>query len=150
MIKASGALFVLFIAFDFLPASAAEIRPFSTDGCTSYREGTQRDPSQWAHCCYEHDLQYWVGGTRDDRKQADREFLRCVADTGARLEAKIMYWAVRAGGRPFYPTPFRWGYGWPYPRGYKALSVSERDSVEAALHDLVKNKQNQYLHPASF
>jgi hypothetical protein len=36
---------------------------------------------------------------------------------------------VFVGGTPFLPTPFRWGYGWPYPRGYGALSSEEEAQV---------------------
>jgi hypothetical protein len=32
---------------------------------------------------------------------------------------------VFVGGTPFLPTPFRWGYGWPYFRGYGVLSTEE-------------------------
>lgn len=38
---------------------------------------------------------------------------------------------VRVGGTPYLPTMFRWGYGWPYPRGYKALTDEERQQIEA-------------------
>jgi hypothetical protein len=32
---------------------------------------------------------------------------------------------VRIGGTPYLPTRFRWGYGWPWPRGYRALTPAE-------------------------
>jgi len=38
---------------------------------------------------------------------------------------------VRVGGSPFFPTSFRWGYGWPYPRFYGDLSFDERRQIEA-------------------
>jgi len=37
---------------------------------------------------------------------------------------------VRVGGTPYLPTRFRWGYGWPWPRGYRALTDIERQQVE--------------------
>ena len=37
---------------------------------------------------------------------------------------------VRVGGTPYLPTPFRWGYGWPYPRFYKELSEKETEMIE--------------------
>jgi hypothetical protein len=37
-----------------------------------------------------------------------------------------MYRGVRAGGTPYLPTPYRWGYGWRYLRGYKALTEAEK------------------------
>jgi hypothetical protein len=42
---------------------------------------------------------------------------------------------VRVGGSPYWPTRFRWGYGWPWPRGYRALTPAERDQIQKALRD---------------
>jgi len=36
---------------------------------------------------------------------------------------------VRVGGMPYLPTPYRWGYGWPYPRLYGELSATEKEMV---------------------
>lgn len=33
---------------------------------------------------------------------------------------------VGLGGSPYFPTDFRWGYGWSYVRGYKALTDEEK------------------------
>jgi hypothetical protein len=30
-----------------------------------------------------------------------------------RVIGDLMYFAVRAGGKPCSPFPWRWGYGWP-------------------------------------
>ena len=32
-----------------------------------------------------------------------------------------MYIGVRIGGPPWYPVPFRWGYGWDWPHGYDCV-----------------------------
>lgn len=32
-------------------------------------------------------------------------------------------------GGPYYITSYRWGYGWPYGRGYTPLSAPERDAL---------------------
>ena len=45
--------------------------------------------------------------------------------------AAIMLAGVRVGASPYWPTRFRWGYGWPYFRGYKPLSTSEKRAVKA-------------------
>ena len=44
-----------------------------------------------------------------------------------------MYEAVRTGGRPYFPTWYRWGYGWPLGRGYKELTEEEVKLVEQKL-----------------
>lgn len=86
--------------------------PFTTDGCTLSPDCT------WQSCCVEHDIVYWCGGSENERRQADERFRTCVADNGGRRTASLMYWAVRVGGSPWLPVWWRWGYGWPWPRGY--------------------------------
>ena len=91
----------------------------------------------WHQCCLTHDRLYWVGVTKNgykERKHADAELRRCVQTKGAELApelaqkyqlqeeeikrgftlaSKLMYSAVRLGGRPCSGLPWRWGYGWP-------------------------------------
>ncbi len=90
----------------------------------------------WQHCCVNHDKAYWQGPAGDGfnlRKQADRELKQCVLATGRKKSlarqkdvdfnqilfdnafeqvASQMYRAVRIGGGPCSPFPWRWGYGW--------------------------------------
>ena len=47
--------------------------------------------------------------------------------------AALMLAGVRVGGSPFWPTEFRWGYGWPWPRFYGPLDAEEKALVEDAL-----------------
>lgn len=42
---------------------------------------------------------------------------------------------VRIGGSPYFPTPFRWGYGWAYSRGYAPLTELELKTVERVLSE---------------
>ena len=44
-----------------------------------------------------------------------------------------MYDAVRVGGEPYFPTWYRWGYGWPIGRGYQKISQQEQLLVQAKL-----------------
>ena len=44
-----------------------------------------------------------------------------------------MYEAVRVGGEPYFPTWYRWGYGWPIGRGYKKLTEKEMVMVKLKL-----------------
>lgn len=34
---------------------------------------------------------------------------------------------VRVGGSPYWPTKFRWGYGWSYPHGYTEVQNSNHE-----------------------
>lgn len=86
---------------------------FTTDGCTLWPDGT------WQVCCVEHDMVYWCGGNGTERRVADEQFRRCMAEHGGgALEDTAMYWGVRIGGHPWLPTYWRWGYGWPWPHDY--------------------------------
>ena len=81
-----------------------------------------------------HDLAYWRGGTEEERNQADLAFKACVLKkTGNAELAEIMYQAVRIGGSPYFPTWYRWGYGWPVGRGYQKLSEEESLLVDQKL-----------------
>jgi hypothetical protein len=117
-------------------ASAGELRPFTTDGCSVFPEGTPEQQSLWAECCISHDLAYWKGGTYDERLAADRELESCVTQLGEPKIAKLMLAGVRVGGSPYLPTSYRWGYGWPYQRGYQALKESELDQVSRQIENL--------------
>jgi hypothetical protein len=48
----------------------------------------------------------------------------------------LMLQGVRAGGSPSLRTPFRWGYGWPFGRGYQALTKEELAQVKQQLETL--------------
>ncbi len=117
------------------PLHASEIRPFESDGCSAFPDGTPQQQELWLGCCRAHDLAYWRGGTASEREAADLELRECVASLGEPEIADVMLAGVRAGGTPYLPTRFRWGYGWPYPRGYKALTREELEQIEAATED---------------
>lgn len=96
-----------------------------------------KDQPPWQDCCVAHDRLYWRGATKNGyqkRQAADLKLQICVIKTGERLAprleqqykipkatiesifsttADIMYTAVRLGGKPCTPFPWRWGYGWP-------------------------------------
>lgn len=82
---------------------------FKSDGCSCWPDG------DWLECCVTHDLLYWMGGTRQERKNADLELKKCVTGTGHPVVGQAMFIGVRIGGVWWLPTPFRWGFGWDYP-----------------------------------
>jgi hypothetical protein len=112
---------------------SAELKPFTTDGCSAFPDGTLDQKSLWIECCIRHDLAYWKGGTYDERLAADKSLETCVSKVGEPEIAQLMLAGVRVGGSPYFPTTYRWGYGWPYPRGYKALSRDESLEVQQML-----------------
>lgn len=104
--------------------------PFTSDGCSAFPDGTLTEQTLWLECCTAHDLAYWQGGNYQERLAADRELLQCVRRAGEPGVAMMMLVGVRIGGTPYLPTHFRWGYGWPYPRGYRALSKEEKAQLD--------------------
>ncbi|WP_226642210.1 FAD-binding oxidoreductase [Microbulbifer variabilis] len=122
--------FSLLFLFYAMPLFAVEIESFHSDGCSIFPDGTLDQNDLWLDCCHAHDFAYWKGGSYAQREEADRNLEICVAKTGEREVALIMLVGVRVGGTPFLPTPFRWGYGWPYLRGYKALTEEELKAIE--------------------
>jgi hypothetical protein len=111
------------------------IAPFTTDGCSMFPNGTLDRNSLWLDCCIAHDFAYWQGGTYQQRLAADKRLRDCVAGTGALFTAEIMLEGVRLGGSPFFPTTYRWGYGWPWLRGYKQLNPSELEQIQRTLRE---------------
>jgi hypothetical protein len=92
-------------------------RTFVTDACTLWPDASFTGTG-WQQCCVEHDIAYWCGGTRVQRRTADRELLQCVsAEYGAWMGA-IMWTGTRVGGHPLFPAYWRWGYGHDYPLGF--------------------------------
>ncbi|MDG1138799.1 MAG: hypothetical protein P8N49_04695 [Opitutales bacterium] len=119
-----------------------ELSAFTSDGCSLFMDGTFEQPELWKECCHLHDLAYWRGGTREEREQADLTFRNCVEKKTKNSHlALLMYQAVRAGGKPHFPTWYRWGYGWPLGRGYKALTPDEEKMVEARLREFRQRKK---------
>ncbi len=118
------------------PAIAGDLKPFATDGCSLWIDGPPDRPNLWRHCCVAHDLAYWIGGTRAQRKQADIVLKQCIKDAQQPLIADPTYHGVRLGGGPYWPSTYRWGYGWDYfsadrlwPRGYKTPSAAEQTQI---------------------
>jgi hypothetical protein len=111
-------------------ATTDSLKPFESDGCSAFPEGTNKQNELWLSCCQQHDFSYWKGGSYAERLDADLKLKQCVSAVGQEAIANLMMAGVRVGGSPFFPTSFRWGYGWPYPRMYGELSAEEIEQVK--------------------
>jgi len=109
---------------------ADKLKPFTSDGCSAFPNGTFNQQKLWLNCCIRHDYDYWQGGSYKQRIIADKALKQCVAKVGKPKIASLMLAGVRVGGTPFLPTEFRWGYGWPYPRFYAVLTSKELAQVK--------------------
>jgi hypothetical protein len=117
--------------------NAESLQDFRSDGCSQFPDGTWTQQDLWCSCCITHDIAYWQGGSRKQKKQADQALRKCVLEkTGNQLLADTMYYGVTLGGSPIFPTWYRWGYGWYYGRGYQSLYAYEKQ--------LVREKLQQY------
>ncbi|WP_076420455.1 hypothetical protein [Colwellia sp. UCD-KL20] len=121
-------LFLVLISFS--SAGADTLKPFVSDGCSAFPDGTFQQQALWLSCCQKHDFDYWKGGTFEQRMASDLELKLCVTQVGKPKIAMLMLSGVRVGGTPYLPTSFRWGYGWPYPKGYGELTLKELAQVE--------------------
>lgn len=113
-------------------------------------DGVPGAPLQWRHCCVAHDKDYWLGGTEAERHASDQRIAQCITASAAPILADWVHGNVRWGGSPFWPTRYRWGFGWPYfdatlPRGYKTPDAHEQQQIEALLPAADKLLQ-QELH----
>jgi len=129
--KITCSLFLLSILSLACCCTDSKLKDFKSDGCSMFPDSSFFSDTTWCECCYEHDLVYWRGGTKQERKTADMELKDCIiSTTGSRMLARMMYIGVRCGGSPRFPMWYRWGYGWNYGRGYKSLTSEESDIVE--------------------
>lgn len=110
--------------------SSSNIKPFASDGCSSFPDGTFKQGELWLQCCVAHDVAYWKGGTYNERLVADQELRMCVKEVGEPEIALLMLAGVRVGGTPVLPTSYRWGYGWSYLKWYGELTADELKQVQ--------------------
>jgi len=111
-------------------ACSSTIKPFTSDGCSAFPDGTFKQRELWLSCCTAHDHAYWKGGTYSNRLDADEDLQMCVNKVGEPEIALLMLAGVRVGGSPLWPTSFRWGYGWSYPKWYGQLSENELKQIK--------------------
>ena len=139
--RAFGFVIVLLVAgisLVTLSSQANDLKPFSTDGCSMWIDGTLEQPNLWRHCCVAHDLNYWIGGTEAEREASDARIQSCVQLALGPRMADYMYSNVRWGGSPYWMSTYRWGYGWDYfdglwMRGYKTPTLDEQQLIEQAM-----------------
>lgn len=148
MLKIIAAIFSFTLLLPLSAAAAAHgpaLKPFSSDGCSLFPDGTAKDRALWCGCCFTHDIAYWQGGTAAEREKADIALRDCVLErTKDKKIAETMYAGVRAGGHPVSVMWYRWGYGWPAGRGYQALTYAEKLWVDALLADY------RFTHPSGY
>ena len=117
-----------------LPAAAQELMPIHSDGCSMFPD-RMNVLGDWCSCCVDHDIAYWQGGTSAQKDSADQCLRECVwSVTFSDILSDAMYRGVQLGGNAFFPTWYRWGYGWNFGRGYDTLTVPQMDTLQRYLN----------------
>lgn len=130
--KAAFTIGILLINFSSF--AGTDLTVFETDYCTNYPEGPRHNPDQWKHCCLIHDMYFWAGGNKTDRFKADLEMKSCIEETGAYNQAKVMYYAVRAGSYSPIKYPKRkWNNGWSDRLEFQTLTSEDINNIESEL-----------------
>jgi hypothetical protein len=101
------------------------LKPFESDGCTMFLDGPPGKPKLWVHCCFEHDLRYWIGGAPADMDFTDLELKACVQDAAGKFWANTIYNGVRAGHNSTVRHKYHWSWGWEPERADEPLSAAE-------------------------
>ena len=110
------------------PMNQKILRPFSTDGCSQSPD--KLIGVEIVDCCVRHDIAYWLGGTREEKEESDRQLGQCIQRQGSELMAKAYQTGVAIGGSPTLKNTFRWGYGWDSVRQYGPITPSEWNQAE--------------------
>jgi len=122
---------VVLCLFAVACSSDSALRPFTSDGCSLFPDSSLISENDWCSCCFDHDLRYWRGGTREEREIADAELRDCVLEkTESSALSEAMYEGVRVGGSPYFYNWYRWGYGWSFDRKYQLLTPDEIEGAD--------------------
>ncbi|MBC7428953.1 MAG: hypothetical protein H7336_10100 [Bacteriovorax sp.] len=113
-----------------------KLTPFETDGCTMFVDGTREKPELWRHCCVEHDLRYWFGGSESDMDKTDLRLKDCVQKEAGVTWATLIYNGVRAGHHSPIKNKTQWGWAWNTGREKVPLTPAETTIVLAELKNV--------------
>jgi hypothetical protein len=113
-----------------------KLKPFETDGCTMFVDGTSSEPTLWRHCCVEHDLRYWFGGSETDMDTTDLRLKSCVQKAAGDYWAGLIYKGVRAGHYSPIKNKHNWSWAWSVPRNKVALTPEEVSYVISQLKNI--------------
>lgn len=89
-------------------------KAFYQDGCSLFPDNILWH--DFSEACLMHDIHYWAGGTKEERRTADKQLKDNVAKSGplGPIFAPMMYVGVRVMGDSFLTklVGANWGYGY--------------------------------------
>lgn len=116
--------------------SSPSLKPFFTDGCTLFVDGPVGQAKLWRHCCVEHDLRYWFGGSKDDRNATDLRLRSCVKKAAGAYWANLIYYGVKTGQFSPIKNKTHWNWGWKEKRKYAPLTSEEKNIAKTEVSRL--------------
>ncbi len=129
----------LIVFFTLASASIAAtntLKPFATDYCTMFLDGPTDRPALWKHCCLEHDVRYWFGGSQADMDVTDVRLKSCVQKVAGDNWADLIYLGVRAGHNSPIKNKYQWNWGWKTKRPMQPLTNEEKNYVISEIKKL--------------
>lgn len=101
-------------------------KKFKSDGCSgNFSKGWKmifKVLPPFENCCYEHDIEYHYGSGENatfvenfkERLEVDINFFKCIWNnsTCGKFCSVPMFLAVRLFGGAYWPSSYRWGFGW--------------------------------------
>jgi hypothetical protein len=108
------------------------LHEFTTDGCSGGAPNriTLDKKYDWMKCCIAHDVEYWMGGTEQDKKKADDSLNACVGRNSNALVGEFYEAGVSIGGSPELPTTWRWGYGWTKRNFWRVRNQEDQNKID--------------------
>ena len=89
-------------------------KEFVHDGCTLLPD--KLPWNDFTQACFDHDVAYWYGGTKEERNNADKNLKQAVAESGT--IGYILQWPIYLLVHLFGDTwltklfDANWGFGW--------------------------------------
>ena len=71
-LKINNYLIIVFLSLFVGVAAAEQLQLFTSDGCSSFPDGTFEQNTLWLNCCTAHDYEYWKGGSYIERLASDK------------------------------------------------------------------------------
>ncbi len=116
--------------------------PFETDGCTFIIDRPIFSKKKsFKPCCYLHDISYWIGGSKKQRKTSDKELKKCIKKESNGFYGSLFYLGVRTGHLSPIKSRFQWGWG----RKDKDFSTPSGATLSKAKLYFNSNEVNEYL-----
>ncbi len=117
-------------------------RPFESDGCTFIIDKPIFSKNKsFKPCCYYHDISYWIGGSKQQRKSSDKELRKCVKKASNGFYGSMFYFGVRTGHLSPIKSKYRWGWG----REDKKFTIPSKYILNNAKKVFNSNQVDMYL-----